>query len=118
MQVIVFMAAFPRFASDSTNRRGTPIPPNALKGEPRAQNARTRGMNAMTHDGNRNRSLRTNHAEFDRDEWEQDGRRERDARNKRALDDKLELGLEESFPASDPVAVIQPRRSSPQQRKR
>jgi hypothetical protein len=43
----------------------------------------------------------------------ENGRREREARDKQALDDKLEEGLEESFPASDPVAVIQPRRSAP-----
>jgi len=40
-------------------------------------------------------------------------RREREASNKQALDDKLDEGLRETFPGSDAVAVIQPRRSAP-----
>jgi hypothetical protein len=35
-------------------------------------------------------------------------RERRDAQEKRRLDDALEEGLEESFPASDPVNVTQP----------
>jgi len=35
-------------------------------------------------------------------------RRELDLDRKKRLDDALELGLEETFPASDPVAVTQP----------
>jgi len=35
-------------------------------------------------------------------------RRERAQRRKQALDERLDLGLEDSFPASDPVAVTQP----------
>jgi hypothetical protein len=35
-------------------------------------------------------------------------RGERDEEDKKALDDKLERGLEETFPGSDPVAVTQP----------
>ena len=31
-----------------------------------------------------------------------------DAERKKALDDKLERGLEETFPGSDPVAITQP----------
>jgi hypothetical protein len=41
----------------------------------------------------------------------QDGRTKRDERDeerKKALDDKLERGLEETFPGSDPVAITQP----------
>jgi hypothetical protein len=34
------------------------------------------------------------------------------------LEDKLEQGLEESFPASDPVAVTQPSVAPPDRRKR
>jgi hypothetical protein len=40
-----------------------------------------------------------------------DGRVKRDGRDeedKKALDDKLERGLEETFPGSDPVAITQP----------
>ena len=35
-------------------------------------------------------------------------RRELEADRKKRLDDALERGLEETFPASDPVAVTQP----------
>jgi len=35
-------------------------------------------------------------------------RRELEQDRKRRLDDALDLGLEETFPASDPVAVTQP----------
>jgi hypothetical protein len=36
---------------------------------------------------------------------------DRESRWKKALDERLDKGLEESFPASDPVAVIQPPQS-------
>jgi len=35
-------------------------------------------------------------------------RRDRDAARKRHLDEALELGLEETFPGSDPVSITQP----------
>jgi hypothetical protein len=35
-------------------------------------------------------------------------RRQRDAKQHDKVDDALELGLEESFPGSDPVSVTQP----------
>ena len=35
-------------------------------------------------------------------------RRELDADRKKRLDDALDLGLEETFPGSDPVSVTQP----------
>ena len=35
-------------------------------------------------------------------------RREQDASQKKKLDEALELGLEDSFPGSDPVSVTQP----------
>jgi hypothetical protein len=38
-------------------------------------------------------------------------RREQDLDRKKRLDDALEVGLEETFPGSDPVSVIQPPRS-------
>jgi hypothetical protein len=45
-------------------------------------------------------------------------RRELDLDRKKRLDDALELGLEETFPASDPVSVIQPPRSPYDRRRR
>jgi hypothetical protein len=38
----------------------------------------------------------------------QDAKREREGRQRERLDQALELGLEETFPGSDPVAVTQP----------
>jgi hypothetical protein len=38
-------------------------------------------------------------------------KRDRESRRKKALDESLERGLEESFPASDPVAATQPAHS-------
>jgi hypothetical protein len=38
-------------------------------------------------------------------------RREQDLDRKKRLDEALEVGLEETFPGSDPVSVIQPPRS-------
>jgi len=35
-------------------------------------------------------------------------RRDEEAKCKKALDEALDLGLEETFPGSDPVAVTQP----------
>ena len=35
-------------------------------------------------------------------------RREQEASHKKKLDEALELGLEDSFPGSDPVSVTQP----------
>lgn len=57
-------------------------------------------------DWNKDQSLQSDRAE--RDEQRRAGKRERDERKKKALDDRLEKGLEESFPGSDPVAVTQP----------
>lgn len=44
-------------------------------------------------------------------------RRERLERRKEELDDTLDLGLEETFPASDPVAITQPPHSARDKRK-
>ncbi len=52
---------------------------------------------------NRNRPLPGN-GDKDRD----GKRRDRDARRQERLDDALERGLEDTFPGSDPVSVIQP----------
>ena len=57
---------------------------------------------------NKSRSLRPGHADCERDENDRAGRRRRELERKKALGDSLEKGLEESFPASDPVAVTQP----------
>jgi len=53
---------------------------------------------------NRNRSA--DPAGADRQAKLRDGKREAEHREK--LDDALEQGLEDSFPASDPVSVVQP----------
>jgi hypothetical protein len=47
---------------------------------------------------------------YDDFEDEADGkhRREQEARQKKKLDDALDRGLEDTFPASDPVSVTQP----------
>ena len=57
----------------------------------------------------RNQSLHAGYAELESDPAEhRRKRRERDEKRKRSLDERLELGLEETFPGSDPVAVAQP----------
>ena len=57
-------------------------------------------------DEHRNRSLQPDHTGFQRDAKDRDGRDKAKRRDK--LDDALERGLEDSFPGSDPVSVIQP----------
>jgi hypothetical protein len=58
---------------------------------------------------NKNRSLRPDHAEFDRDAGEGGAKRqEQEAKRKQKLDEQLDRGLEDTFPGSDPVAVTQP----------
>ena len=42
------------------------------------------------------------------DEAEIRRRREQDASHKKKLDEALDVGLEDSFPGSDPVSVTQP----------
>ncbi len=44
-------------------------------------------------------------------------RRERLERRKEELDETLDLGLEETFPASDPVAIVQPPHSARDKRR-
>jgi hypothetical protein len=74
-------------------------------------------MNSMMDEWNKNRSLQSDPADLDQGQRNRAGKRERDAKNKKALDEKLETGLEESFPGSDPVAVTQPPHSPYDKRK-
>jgi len=48
---------------------------------------------------------RGEHAEHQR---HGEDRKERQAKRKKAMDDALDRGLQDSFPGSDPVAVTQP----------
>jgi len=57
-------------------------------------------------DWNKTPSLQPDHADLGRNAKER--KRLRDATEQEKLDDALELGLEDSFPASDPVSVTQP----------
>jgi hypothetical protein len=59
---------------------------------------------------NKNRSLQPDHGGFERDTEDRDGKhqREQDATRKQKLDDALDRGLEDTFPASDPVSITQP----------
>ena len=45
------------------------------------------------------------------DDFEGDDRKQREADHKKSLDEALDCGLEDTFPGSDPVAVIQPPQS-------
>jgi len=57
----------------------------------------------------RYRSLRSDQDDFPDDLGDDTKRRrELDADRKKKLDDALDLGLEETFPGSDPVSVTQP----------
>jgi hypothetical protein len=57
-------------------------------------------------EGSKNRPLRANHASSPRER--RNGRLGENERQKEKLDEALERGLEETFPGSDPVSVIQP----------
>ncbi len=56
----------------------------------------------------RHRPTRPGYGDFEDDEAAGKRRREEDATEKKKLDDALDVGLEETFPASDPVSVTQP----------
>jgi hypothetical protein len=57
----------------------------------------------------RYRSLRSDHDDLDGDLGDDTKhRRELDADRKKKLDEALDVGLEETFPGSDPVSVTQP----------
>ena len=55
----------------------------------------------------RHRASLTHYDDFE-DEADGKRRREQDASHKKKLDDALDLGLEDTFPGSDPVSVTQP----------
>ena len=63
-------------------------------------------------DHDRHRSTQPGYDDFEDDEAAGKRRREEDATQKKKLDDALEVGLEETFPGSDPVSVTQPPHSS------
>jgi hypothetical protein len=69
---------------------------------------------------NKHRSIQPDIADLEWDEDDRDGkrRRERDAQLKDMLDKALDLGLEDSFPGSDPVSVTQPPPSAYDKRSR
>jgi hypothetical protein len=69
---------------------------------------------------NKHRSIQPDIADLEWDEDDRDGkrRRERDAQLKDMLDKALDVGLEDSFPGSDPVSVIQPPPSIHDKRRR
>lgn len=62
----------------------------------------------MMDEWTRSRPLRPDGAGRERGSDDRAGKRDRELQHKKALDDQLERGLEETFPASDPVAVTQP----------
>jgi hypothetical protein len=57
---------------------------------------------------NRNRPVTPDASDFEQDNLDRDGKRRREAAQKEKLDDALDRGLEDTFPASDPVSVTQP----------
>jgi hypothetical protein len=57
---------------------------------------------------NRNRPVTPRDSDFEHDNLDRDGKRRREAARKEKLDDALDRGLEDTFPASDPVSVTQP----------
>ncbi len=65
----------------------------------------------------KSRSPQLDHADSERDDRRPVRKREREAKSKELLDDQLDVGLEDSFPGSDPVAVTQPPHSPYDRRK-
>jgi hypothetical protein len=61
----------------------------------------------------RHRPTRPGYGDIEDDDTDHDGkhRRDREARQKQKLDDALDRGLEDTFPASDPVSITQPPQS-------
>jgi hypothetical protein len=64
---------------------------------------------------NRNRRFQSDYDDFKPDQDDRKGRRrrEQDAHRKEQLDHELDRGLEDTFPGSDPVSVIQPTGGKP-----
>ena len=72
----------------------------------------------MMDEWNRSRSLPPERCAFDRDAKDQASkRREREEKRKKALDEELDRGLEDTFPGSDPVAITQPPHSARDKRR-
>jgi hypothetical protein len=61
----------------------------------------------------RHHPTRPGYGDIEDDDTDHDGkhRRDREARQKQKLDDALDRGLEDTFPASDPVSITQPPQS-------
>jgi len=75
-------------------------------------------MSDMMDEWNRSEALRADRGGIARDDKDPaTRRRERLERRKEELDDKLDRGLEETFPASDPVAIVQPPHSARDKRR-
>jgi hypothetical protein len=81
---------------------------SALAGRVVGEAMINRGIGSMTDDGNEKRSPHAGHNDFRADGRRPAGKRGQDAKGKKALDEQLDRGLEDTFPASDPVAVTQP----------
>jgi hypothetical protein len=57
----------------------------------------------------RNGSLQPDDAGFERDEKNRNGkRREQETKRREQIENALDRGLEDTFPASDPVSITQP----------
>ena len=70
-------------------------------------------MDSFSRNGSFHRDQRDDDLDWE-DENDPAVKRRRDAAKaaeKEALDDKLDLALEESFPGSDPISIIQPPQS-------
>jgi len=64
--------------------------------------------------GHQTKRRQTKDADMDRHGKHRSGKRREDSeRQNEKLDDALERGLEETFPASDPVSVVQPATERP-----
>jgi hypothetical protein len=96
----------PQLAFDSTpSEQGTPAPANRCsKGAAEFSVTAATEENGLMDGLNRNRSA--DHAGVEREAKPRDDKRDAERREK--LDDALEQGLEDTFPASDPVSVVQP----------
>ena len=67
----------------------------------------------MMDEWDRNRTLQPDRGQPERDAKDRAGkRREESEKRKDALDERLDEGLEETFPGSDPVSVTQPPHSA------
>jgi hypothetical protein len=68
----------------------------------------TTGKAIVMDQWNKNRSLQPDSGGFERETGGRDSKRRAQEERRERLDDALEQGLEDSFPGSDPVSVIQP----------